>query len=328
MAMKISRRSKQWPPYEIPETPFLEGKGYNPWLLGSKSLMKMNPTDSAVGFQTNQYRYANRPLSDTTSLGEMFLAATRQNDYHTQEAASSAEYFTSQLAPVLAYSGTESVDSTAQVSLPPPEKLTEGLSSVINRRHTARSFADSQLDLTSVSTILYTANGVKGAVQASVLDDPSVEFTSFKRTTPSGGGLYGVDIYVLANNVTGLSRSAYKYLPFGHRLAHLRELPEGNDYEYIFMQTDFVGFDPHSAPVVLVLVGRPNKFVRKYGDRGIRFMLLEAGNMSYATNLAAIASGLGVLDYQSYDEDVISALLTKRVADQVVLHSLIVGTER
>ena len=57
-------------------------------------------------------------------------------------------------------------------------------------------------------------------------------------------------------------------------------------------------------------------------------MLLEAGNMSYATNLAAIASGLGVLDYQSYDEDVISALLTKRVADQVVLHSLIVGTER
>jgi SagB-type dehydrogenase family enzyme len=77
--------------------------------------------------------------------------------------------------------------------------------------------------------------------------------------------------------------------------------------------------------MALVLTGNPQKSCRKYGKRGVRFMLLEAGMIAFAANLAGTALGYGTLDYQSYLDNVVERYLKISYRPDQVLHVLLMG---
>jgi hypothetical protein len=92
----------------------------------------------------------------------------------------------------------------ATIALPAP--ATDGRTSVeeaLQRRRSLRGFRRSELTLGEVAQILWACQGV-------TIGDG-------RRTAPSAGALYPLEIYLAAGNVRGLPAGVYRYEPRSHR---------------------------------------------------------------------------------------------------------------
>lgn len=177
-----------------------------------------------------------------------------------------------------------------RIELPAPQ--TEGsmsLESALFMRRSVRSYQNHPLSLTSVSQLLWAAQGITNP-------------TGF-RTAPSAGALYPLEVYVLAGNVEGLSAGLYRYINQGHQLDRL---DEGDRREDLCRAA--LGQTPvRQAPAVFMITGVGGRITTKYGSRGIRYMLMEAGHVAQNICLQATALDLGSV--------VIGAFSDKEVAD-------------
>ncbi|RJS63099.1 SagB family peptide dehydrogenase [Priestia filamentosa] len=104
------------------------------------------------------------------------------------------------------------------------------------------------------------------------------------RNAPSGGALYPCELYLIAIN-TDVDKGVYHYRPDMHSLERVNnQVPNLDDY---LMITN--GFENTSLVFITSIVFDRTTF--KYGDRGYRYALLEAGAMSQ--NLSLMATNLG-----------------------------------
>jgi SagB-type dehydrogenase family enzyme len=125
--------------------------------------------------------------------------------------------------------------------------------------------------------------------------------------------------------VDGLGRSIYAYDPRTDLLVQ-----RGGEAAVKGVQQSFSvpedSLPVSSAAVVFLLVGRPWRAMRKYGDRGARLMLMEAGCIAEHLNLAATSLGLASVDCSSvHDVDVHEALRIDGT-HEMLLHTLVVGS--
>ena len=145
------------------------------------------------------------------------------------------------------------------------------------RRRSVREFARRPLYLQQVAQLLWAAQGVS---------DPAG-----LRTAPSAGALYPLELFLVAGEVDGVLAAVYRYLPQGHELEMLgagdrrRELAEAT-----FGQL-FVG----EAPATLLVAAVFERTTRKYGERGIRYVYMEAGHAAQNICLECTALGLATL---------------------------------
>ncbi|MBX9971350.1 SagB family peptide dehydrogenase [Priestia aryabhattai] len=111
------------------------------------------------------------------------------------------------------------------------------------------------------------------------------------RNAPSGGALYPCELYLIVINAD-VSKGIYHYRPDEHLLEKINDdIPDMSEY---LMVTN--GFENTSVIFVTSLIFDRTTF--KYGDRGYRYALLEAGAMGQnlslmATNLGLIATSFG-----------------------------------
>jgi SagB-type dehydrogenase family enzyme len=269
-------------------------------------------------------RYANRHFDTERDLGELFLTNTKSNAQKVQENASIPEYFSSYTAPVTALSGTESVNSRERIPLPEPQELKLSLSTVMTQRKSVRSFSGDLIELKDLATIFYAASGLTHTSSATPIDG-GPNFDIHGRSVPSAGGLYAVDCYCFAFNVRNLRPGVYKYSPHYHALDKLYPDVDVEEMKMAISGSEASGIDPSKLSTAILFVGNPQKLVRKYGARGVRYMLLEAGMMAFSANLAATALGYGSLDYQSFLDDLVSESLAISKRSVYVLHSLLLG---
>jgi len=80
-----------------------------------------------------------------------------------------------------------------------------------------------------------------------------------------------------------------------------------------------------NANVVFVLVLRPQKLMRKYGDRGVRYAFIEAGEITQNVHLAVTSLGFGSVECAGfYDADMLEAFGLDAGTNYVV-HTIVVG---
>jgi SagB-type dehydrogenase family enzyme len=296
---------------------------FNPWLLILRHMDPLSHEQGQLGFPLHEIQHANRFLNPERGIGETFLAHTRLHPYHPEWDASTLEYFSSALGPVLARSGSETPDARTRIALPDPASLELSLQTVLQRRRSTRGFSGDPIEPLDVATIVHAAAGITHEGLGTAIDRPVTYRLRF-RSVPSAGGIYAVDCYCFVFAGRGLDRGVYRYLPFEHGLADVGSHDEAA-MRQAFIQSDVAGVDVGKVAMALVLVGNPAKLYRKYGDRGVRYLLLEAGMMSFAANLAAHALGWGVVDYQSFYEPHVEACLGLRNRQRYVLHALLLG---
>lgn len=162
-----------------------------------------------------------------------------------------------------------------------PNAHTDGavsLEKTIKMRRTIRSFTSQQLTLEQFSQLLWASYGV-------------TEERGFKRAAASGGACYPMDIYVIVGEqgVKGMGGGIYHYEPVGHSVS----LILGGDLREALARASLGQMWMARPPLNLVICVEYDRITARYGDRGVRYALIEAGHIAQNIFLQAEALGLG-----------------------------------
>ncbi len=165
-----------------------------------------------------------------------------------------------------------------------------GLDRLIRRRRTTREFSGAPLDLGLLGRILFNASGVTGTgTQAAPWP---------LRATPSAGALYPLELRLAVLNVAGIAAGIYRYHPYEHCVEMISSHIRKDDLARASLHPSLVA----DSAVVIGFFADWQRTILKYGDRGYRYVLLEAGHMaqnilltSTSANIAAVPVG-GFLD--------------------------------
>ncbi len=166
-------------------------------------------------------------------------------------------------------------------SIPLPKPSLNGKVSVekaIKERRTIRDFKDRLLSLTHLSQLLWAAQGIT---------DPTIG----RRAAPSGGALYPLDIYVLIgeNGVEKMEAGVYHYLPKEHSVLPISKGDRRKEIASASLGQMWMA----KAPIIFIITAEYKRITWKYGERGIRYALIEVGHVGQNLFLQAEALGLG-----------------------------------
>jgi SagB-type dehydrogenase family enzyme len=187
---------------------------------------------------------------------------------------------------------------------PGPVSLAEAL----ERRCSALPATVDRLPLSSLGTIL-------AAAQRSLPRD-GVQ----RRPAPSAGALYPLELYVAALQVDGLESGLMHYDPYSHCLVRLGDL-DGSAVAATLPDRSLL--DRAACALVLTAVFWRSRF--KYGQRGYRFVLLEAGHVAQNAVLAAAALAVPALPLGGFYDTQLDALLDLDGVDESALYVLLLG---
>jgi len=196
----------------------------------------------------------------------------------------------------------------------PPAAIT--FDEAVWTRRSCRKFTGEPLRFSEVSKLLRFACGV------SVMLDLPGGHRQPLRVAPSGGGLYPVEAYLVALKVDELSAGLYHYNPVENHLEVLR----AQDFTGELLSITFAR-ELKEAAALIVLTGIPVKTKLKYGERGYRFLLLEAGHIAQNILLTANSLRLGALPIGGFVDDRLDELLGLDGLDEVSLYLVAVGRQ-
>lgn len=169
-----------------------------------------------------------------------------------------------------------------------PEPLFKGKLSTeeaLQRRRSVRKYQDKPLTLQEISQLLWAAQGITGE--------------HGKRTAPSAGALYPIQIYLVSGSVDGLPAGIYRYRPKGHELLKVAEGDKRRDLSLASFGQE--SLREGAASVVIAAVYEWTTV--KYGDRGMRYVHMEVGGVAENIYLQAVSLGIGTVFVGAYDDE-------------------------
>jgi SagB-type dehydrogenase family enzyme len=169
----------------------------------------------------------------------------------------------------------------APCALPRPDGGTP-LRDLIRQRQSCRGFLRRPMPLATLGNLLQHTYGVNG-----VINGPEGEL-GYSRAVPSAGALYPLEIYVAIQSVDGLADGLYHYQSLDHVLEPLKAEPVMSALGDLLLGQYFLD----SANAALVFTGVFQRTLKKYGPRGYRYVLFEAGHAAQNASLLAGEGGL------------------------------------
>lgn len=202
----------------------------------------------------------------------------------------------------------------ADTLVPLPRARAPGISleDAILRRESARSFGTDPLALADLAALLYFGNGIRGTDAAA----------GVRRNAPSAGNLGSVDLYPIVLRADGLTAGIYRYDALAHGLVPIRAGDFGPWLgEQVLLQPEL-----SQAAAALVLVADFARLSGKYGVRGYRLGLLDAGHVSQNLYLVATALGLAACAAGGFIDTELDAALGIDGLDRACVLLVVVGT--
>ena len=205
--------------------------------------------------------------------------------------------------------------STA-AALPPPRRPQLELWDAIGARRSHRTFADEPVAGDELSALLQAGYGVTGA-----LESPDGVRALPLRAVPSGGALYPLELYVGALRVEGLEAGLYHFDPLRPGLEVLRTGLEPGKVAALSTYPEIVS----GCGVVVLVAAIFGRTRFKYGLRGYRFALLEAGHVGQNLVLAATALGLGAVPLGGFYDRPTDEFLGLDGVNESTLYTIAIG---
>ncbi len=187
---------------------------------------------------------------------------------------------------------TATVTAGQVVALPAPATDSDtSLEEVLLARRSVRSFSDKAVTLEQLSQLLWAGQGIT---------DPAG-----KRTVPSAGGLYPLKIYVVIGSIEGVAAGVYVYEPATHSMTRVIE----GDRRETLTQAALGQASVRQAALDIVITGTYEITTSKYGERGIRYVQLEAGHAAQNICLQAVGLKLGAVTIGAFDDSSVQKAL-------------------
>ena len=165
------------------------------------------------------------------------------------------------------------------------------LEAALAARHSTRALTRDSVDLADVSQLLWAAQGINRP--------------DGHRTAPAAGGIYALEMYVVAARVRGLPAGVYHYRQAGHVL---ETVSTGDRLQAI---TDSATHQAWQADAALAVVFTSDyaRLSGRFRDRAERYVPMEVGFAAQNLYLEVAALGLGTTFAGSFQDDAMARLL-------------------
>jgi SagB-type dehydrogenase family enzyme len=200
------------------------------------------------------------------------------------------------------------------VALPPPDSGNR-LCELLLKRRSCRKFAAKPLPLTALGTLL---RGAYGLTNTTIL--PS-GFRFHSRSTPSAGGLYPLELYLITRQVEGIANAVHHYEVATSLLRPVKNEPAPEELVRLLLAQQFL----ENANVIILLSAVFRRTLSKYGSRGYRYILFEAGHVAQSLCLLAAELGLGSLCVGGFWDSRINRFLGLDGTHEAVVYGVGIG---
>ncbi len=180
-----------------------------------------------------------------------------------------------------------------QLVLPNPRH--EGNTSVeeaLLRRKSVREYSEEALELRECAQILWAAQGI-------------TDSRGGYRTAPSAGAMYPLEVYLVAGSIVDCPPGVYRYSPKAHSLNLQAEGDLRRDLVAAAGGQDSIG----SAPASLVITAVFERTTGRYGERGVRYVHMDAGHAAENVYLQCVALGLGTVVMGAFRDSQVRQIL-------------------
>ena len=173
------------------------------------------------------------------------------------------------------------------INLPEPNQDSSvSLEQAITKRRSRRKFVSKALTLEQIGQLCWAAQGQEAHIRY--------------RTAPSAGATYPLELLVVTCD--GL----FQYLPAKHSLERLTDQNLRTELTMAAWGQKFIV----DAPLTLVFAAQFSRTTGRYGQRGIRYVYIEAGHAAQNVHLQAEALGLGSVAVGAFDDTSVSKVLS------------------
>jgi SagB-type dehydrogenase family enzyme len=176
-----------------------------------------------------------------------------------------------------------------------PEPRQESKTSVelaLRQRRSVREFRKEALTLAEVSQLLWSAQGITNP--------------EGKRTAPSAGALYPLEVLLVAGGQDELPAGVYRYRPQGHDLTPVLQGDQRAKLAAAALEQDWL----NDAPITVVIAAVYERTARKYKQRAERYVHMEVGHAAQNVHLQAVALDLGTVVVGAFDDAAVTRVLT------------------
>lgn len=189
------------------------------------------------------------------------------------------------------------------------------LTKVLRQRRSRRNFEDKPIALDTLARLLWFCSAESGEL---ILPDGG---THRLRPAPSSGGLHSIEIYPILFSATGVESGRYHYNAHNHTLEQLQVGEDRNNWRECLFAENMID----SAAGVLVLTAVAGRVMHKYGDRGYRFIHIDAGHLAQNLLLMAEELGIGAVPLGGFFDDAVDQLLQIDGKNEFVVYPILIG---
>jgi len=196
------------------------------------------------------------------------------------------------------------------IPLPKPHLTSKiSLEEAMLKRRSVREYATEAITLEQLSQLLWSCQGVTS-------DDG-------RRTAPSAGALYPLEVYAVVGRVEQLEPGVYKYLPKRHALQRILLGDKRRELYRESLEQEQV----RDAAVDIVIAAVYERTTRKYRERGYRYVYIEVGHAGQNLCLQAESFNLGVCTVGAFNDVGVKRIL-ELANDEEPLYILTVGHKK
>ena len=178
-----------------------------------------------------------------------------------------------------------------EIQLPEPRlDSNTSIEQAIKQRRSIREYSGAALKLADLSQLLWAAQGIT---------------EDGKRAAPSAGATYPLELYIVAGNVDGLDAGTYHYIPETHSVKKVKDGDLRTELGAAAMGQLFIA----EAPAAIVFTAVYERTTSRYGDKGERYVHMEAGHAAENVCLQAESLGIGTVTVGSFSESAVKLLL-------------------
>ena len=177
-----------------------------------------------------------------------------------------------------------------EIKLPKPkEKGSASIEETLNQRRSVRDYKKGPLTLEEISQLLWAGSGKN----------------LYRRTAPSAGATYPLEIYLAAGEVEGLEPGLYYFSYSKHHLEKRRE----QDIRPRLARAALGQSMVEEAPIDIIIAADSSRTTGHYGQRGIRYVHMEVGHVGQNISLQANALSLGTVMIGAFDDKQVKEIL-------------------
>ncbi len=170
------------------------------------------------------------------------------------------------------------------------------LETLLSKRRSIRTFSGQQLSNSQISQLLWAGQGI------------TYKPRGF-RTAPSAGATFPISLYAI------LPEGVFRYVPETHSLTLIRS----DDIRAQVAAASLEQFFMTKAGLIIAIAADFKRTTSRYGQRGYRYVILEAGHVAENIFLQAEALNLGSVAIGAYDDEHIADIIGLSSEEQPLL---------